>query len=142
MLENYRLMERLGSEPEQGKSVFTICIPVAILTENPRTVTRTVEYIRAAQRDLRKPVDVIVWANAIHKEEEERSAVELAAALKFDALKTMLGRQAADGVRIYVALQVEQRDAEGVALMKLVRRNFMDAAALHARRRRFHSNIR
>lgn len=132
MEADHGLLELLGEEVDEVEPAMTICIPVAILKEDPKRVTNLLEVIKKQSTDFEKPIEVIVWTNAKFTEETE-NGVRLKSSQNYEHLKELLKVYSDHpGLQLKTALQMRP---ESEFSMSKMRTSYMNALAVEAKNR-------
>ena len=132
MEADHSLLESSREAADEVEPAMTICIPVAILKEDPKRVANLLQVIQRQSTDFEKPIEVIVWANAKFTEETEE-ADTLDSRQKYEQLKELIsGNSGYAGLQIKTALQMRP---ESEFSMSKMRSSYMNALAVEAKNR-------
>lgn len=141
MRRSYDLLEDIGAKPEgTDKPGCTVCIPLAILNkEDSGSVPHVLDLVRRSQVKWGRNINVIIWANAGYKKDENEVEVAQKAGAAYQALRTELEAKTGDGLRIMTALEVLPKEKPykkimtvNEAAMNRIRSHYEDAVSILA----------
>lgn len=140
MNTNYSLLEPVSERQTEQKPEMTICIPVALLAEDQATIDHTLDAINESQKQLGKPVEVILWTNVVTPKPEAKPSLRqrvkerrmaAKAEKRYQELRSSLLQFDHTDLQIKTAFQALPEEEFSISK---IRSNYMEAAAINAHR--------